>query len=79
MAVVDADVGGGGGGEHLALIFKAVIGLSNGYGEVAGEVRLQVGVPQKPVAAAAASEAAIERAVAEAQHDPRVSEWVYAD
>lgn len=49
VAVVDADVGGGGGGKNLALILEAGIGLSNGDGEVAGGVRLEVGVPEKAV------------------------------
>ena len=71
VAVVDADVGGGGGGEDLALILKTVIRLGDGDGEVAGGVGLQVGVPEKSVGGAAttASEAAIQRAVAQTQHD----------
>lgn len=65
MAVVDAYVGGGGGGKDLALIFEAVIGLSDGDGEVTGEVRLEVSVPEKAIRAADASpEATIERAIA---------------
>ena len=68
MAVVDADVGGVGGGEDLALILETVIGLGDGDGEVAGGVGLQVGVPEESVGTAA-SEAAIQRAVAQTQHD----------
>ena len=68
VAVVDADVGGGGGGEDLALILKTVIRLGDGDGEVAGGVGLQVGVPEESVGTAA-SEAAIQRAVAQTQHD----------
>lgn len=59
VAVVDTDVGGGGRGEDLALIFETVIGLSDGDREVAGGVRLQVAMPKKSVATAAASEATI--------------------
>ena len=68
VAVVDADVGGVGGGEDLALILETVIGLGDGDGEVAGGVGLQVGVPEESVGTAA-SEAAIQRAVAQTQHD----------
>ena len=51
MAVVDADVGGRRRGEDLALVFQGGIGLHDGDREVAGGVRLQVHVPQQPVAA----------------------------
>jgi len=46
VAVIDADVGSGGGGEDLALILETVIGLCDGDGEVAGGVGLQVSVPE---------------------------------
>lgn len=45
MAVVDADVGGGGRGEDLALVLEARIGLNDGDGEITGGVRLQIGMP----------------------------------
>lgn len=69
VAVVDADVSGEGGGEDLALIFEAVIGLSDGDGEVAGGVGFEVGVPEETVGATTASEATVERAEAQTQHD----------
>lgn len=40
VAVEDAEVGGGGRGEHLPLILERVIGLDDGDGEVAGCVGL---------------------------------------
>ena len=69
VAVVDADVGGGRRGEYLTLVFQRRISLNHRNRVVAGRVRLQVPVPQKSIAAAAA-EAPLQRPVARLQHLP---------
>lgn len=46
MVVEDADEGGGGRGEDLALVLEGGVGLDDGDGEVTGGVRLQLHVPE---------------------------------
>lgn len=74
VAVVDADVRGGGRSEDLTLILKTVIGLRDGDGEVAGGVWFKVSVPEKSVGVS--PETAIERTVAQTQHDLSPTECV---
>lgn len=69
MTVVNTNVGGGRGGKDLTLILKGVISLSDGYGEITGSVRFQVGVPEKKIRGTTTSKAIIERAEAQTQHD----------
>lgn len=57
VAVVDADVGGRGGGDDLALVLEGRVGLDDGDGELTGGVGLEVKVPEEAVAATEAAEA----------------------
>nr|GMC64100.1 hypothetical protein BHM03_00011799 [Ipomoea batatas] len=49
MAVVNADIGGGGGGVNLTLIFKQRISLNHRHGIVPSGVALQVHIPLKNI------------------------------
>ncbi|EHA8589869.1 hypothetical protein COCNU_scaffold012933G000060 [Cocos nucifera] len=48
MAVVDADVGGRWGGEHLALVLEGIVCLDDGDGEVTGGFLLLNARPSLP-------------------------------
>ncbi|RRT64951.1 hypothetical protein B296_00027831 [Ensete ventricosum] len=73
VAIIDADVGGGRGGEHLALVLEGDVGLGDSDGELTGGMGFEFHVPQQPIAAAEPPEASLQRPQARAQH-PRYLE-----
>lgn len=77
MTVIDADVGGRGGGENLPLILEARIGLNHSDRVVTGGVRLQVRVPKQPITSTSPNSqpaAALEGPGNRAQHNVSLSD-----
>ena len=68
MTVINADISRRRRGKNLTLVLEAGIGLNNVNGEIAGGVRLQVHVPEQPIAAAPATATRLQRSTARPNH-----------
>lgn len=61
MTIVDTNVGSTRRGEDLALIFKTIVSLHDGDGEIAGSVGFKVSVPHESISTGSNAKTTFER------------------